>query len=59
MKTPEHDTFLVAYQKRWQEYPRLGSVVGCSSVMSLAAVRLMVFVQLRIAPKTPKPQDAN
>jgi branched-chain amino acid transport system substrate-binding protein len=35
--TAEHNRFLAAYQKRWQEYPRLGSVVGYSSVMAIAA----------------------
>ncbi len=37
IQTPEHAKFLTAYQKKWQEYPRLGSVVGYSSMMSLAA----------------------
>jgi branched-chain amino acid transport system substrate-binding protein len=36
IKTPEHDRFLTAYQRRWKEYPRLGSVVGYSSLMSIA-----------------------
>jgi len=36
IKTPEHDRFLTAYQRRWKEYPRLGSVVGYSSMMSIA-----------------------
>jgi branched-chain amino acid transport system substrate-binding protein len=35
--TPEHKKFLDAYQKRWSEPPRLGSIVGYSSVRSLAA----------------------
>ena len=35
--TPEHRKFLAAYQKRWNDYPRLGSIVGYSSMMSLAA----------------------
>jgi branched-chain amino acid transport system substrate-binding protein len=35
--TPDHKAFLAAYQKRWNDYPRLGSVVGYSSVKSLAA----------------------
>jgi len=26
--TPEHRAFLAAYRARWQDYPRLGSVVG-------------------------------
>ncbi len=37
IQTAEHSAFLKAYQKRWQEYPRLGSVVGYSSLKSLAA----------------------
>ena len=37
IKTAEHQAFLAAYQKRWQEYPRLGSVVGYASLKSLAA----------------------
>jgi branched-chain amino acid transport system substrate-binding protein len=36
IKSPEHDKFLTAYQRRWKEYPRLGSVVGYVSMMSLA-----------------------
>jgi branched-chain amino acid transport system substrate-binding protein len=36
IRSPEHDRFLTAYQKRWKEYPRLGSVVGYASMMSLA-----------------------
>jgi len=36
IKSPEHDKFLTAYQRRWKEYPRLGSVVGYASMMSLA-----------------------
>jgi branched-chain amino acid transport system substrate-binding protein len=37
IQRPEHAKFLAAYQKKWQEYPRLGSVVGYASMMSLAA----------------------
>ena len=36
IKTPEHDRFLTAYQRRWKEYPRLGSVVGYATMMSIA-----------------------
>lgn len=36
IKTPEHDKFLTAYQRRWKEYPRLGSMVGYTSLMSIA-----------------------
>jgi branched-chain amino acid transport system substrate-binding protein len=35
--SPEHKRFLAAYQKRWNDYPRLGSVVGYSAAMSVAA----------------------
>jgi branched-chain amino acid transport system substrate-binding protein len=35
--TPQHKRFLEAYQKRWNDYPRLGSIVGYSSMMSIAA----------------------
>jgi branched-chain amino acid transport system substrate-binding protein len=36
IQTPEHQRFLAAYQKRWNDYPRLGSVVGYASMMSIA-----------------------
>jgi branched-chain amino acid transport system substrate-binding protein len=35
--TPAHKAFLDAYQKRWSDYPRLGSVVGYVTMKSLAA----------------------
>jgi branched-chain amino acid transport system substrate-binding protein len=35
--TPEHRAFLAAYQKRWNDYPRAGSVVGYAAVMAAAA----------------------
>jgi branched-chain amino acid transport system substrate-binding protein len=34
--TPEHRRFRDAYQKRWKDYPRLGSVVGYSAVHAVA-----------------------
>ncbi len=34
--TPEHRRFREAYQKRWKDYPRLGSVVGYTAVYSIA-----------------------
>jgi ABC-type branched-subunit amino acid transport system substrate-binding protein len=38
--TPEHKRFRDAYQKRWKDYPRQGSVVGYTAVYSVAnAVR--------------------
>jgi branched-chain amino acid transport system substrate-binding protein len=40
IQTPEHKAFLDAYQKRWKDYPRQGSVVGYSAVYAVAnAVR--------------------
>ncbi|WP_022722557.1 ABC transporter substrate-binding protein [Rhodopseudomonas sp. B29] len=38
IKTPEHQAFLDAYQAAYKDYPRLGSVVGYSTVKSIAAV---------------------
>ena len=35
--TPEHDAFLTAYKDRFDTYPRLGSVVGYSTIKSIAA----------------------
>jgi branched-chain amino acid transport system substrate-binding protein len=35
--TADHKRFLEAYQKRWNDYPRLGSVVGYTTVMSIVA----------------------
>ena len=37
INTPEHRTFLAAYQKRFNDYPRLGSVVGYALIHSVAA----------------------
>jgi branched-chain amino acid transport system substrate-binding protein len=34
--TPEHKRFLDAYQKRWNDYPRLGSVVGYTALYAVA-----------------------
>jgi branched-chain amino acid transport system substrate-binding protein len=36
IQTPEHSKFFIAYQKKYGDYPRLGSVVGYSSIRSLA-----------------------
>ncbi|WP_243480099.1 ABC transporter substrate-binding protein [Orrella daihaiensis] len=36
INTPEHDAFLKAYQQKFNDYPRLGSVVGYATIMSLA-----------------------
>ncbi|MEZ5851883.1 MAG: ABC transporter substrate-binding protein [Hyphomicrobiaceae bacterium] len=35
--TPEHKAFREAYKARWNDYPRLGSVVGYSAMQSVAA----------------------
>jgi branched-chain amino acid transport system substrate-binding protein len=35
--TPEHNTFLQAYQARFNDYPRLGTIVGYNTILSLAA----------------------
>jgi len=35
--TPAHKAFVDAYRKRWNDYPRLGSVVGYDTMRSLAA----------------------
>ena len=38
--TPEHRRFLDAYRKRWNDYPRQGSVVGYTAITTVAeAVR--------------------
>jgi branched-chain amino acid transport system substrate-binding protein len=37
ISTPAHDRFLAAYRKRWSDYPRAGSVVGYTTVMTAAA----------------------
>ncbi len=36
--TPEHKAFVDAYRAKWNDYPRLGSVVGYSALQSVAAV---------------------
>jgi len=36
INTPEHKTFRDAYQKRWKDYPRQGSVVGYTAVHAAA-----------------------
>jgi branched-chain amino acid transport system substrate-binding protein len=37
INTPEHRKFREAYQKRWNDYPRQGSVVGYTAVHAVAA----------------------
>ena len=36
INTPEHTKFRDAYQKRWKDYPRVGSVVGYSALYAVA-----------------------
>src|SRR5437899_1123941 len=36
INTPEHSKFRDAYQKRWKDYSRLGSVVGYSALYAVA-----------------------
>jgi branched-chain amino acid transport system substrate-binding protein len=36
INTPEHKAFVDAYKKRWNDYPRLGSIVGYSTIYSIA-----------------------
>ena len=36
IKTPEHTRFRQAYEKRWNDYPRVGSVVGYTAVHAIA-----------------------
>ncbi len=37
IQTPEHKAFFLAYHSKFNDYPRLGSVVGYSAIKSLAA----------------------
>jgi branched-chain amino acid transport system substrate-binding protein len=37
IKTPEHDKFNTAYRAKFNDYPRLGSVVGYDTVNAIAA----------------------
>ena len=34
--TPSHKAFINAYQKRFNDYPRLGSIVGYSQIKAIA-----------------------
>src|SRR5713226_881804 len=38
IKTPGHDAFLKAYQAKYNDYPRLGSIVGYQTIKSAAAI---------------------
>ena len=36
IQTPEHKSFVDAYQKKFNDYPRLGTIVGYATIYSLA-----------------------
>src|ERR1700756_1031485 len=38
IKTPEHEAFLKAYQAKYHDYPRLGSIVGDQTIKAAAAI---------------------
>ena len=38
IKTPDHDKFLKAYQAKFNDYPRLGSIVGYQTIKAAAAI---------------------
>jgi branched-chain amino acid transport system substrate-binding protein len=38
IKTPEHEAFLKAYQAKYNEYPRLGSIVGYTTMKAAATI---------------------
>ncbi len=37
IQTPEHQAFLKAYEAKFKDYPRLGTIVGYNAIQSLAA----------------------
>jgi branched-chain amino acid transport system substrate-binding protein len=37
IKTEAHNKFLAAYQARWNDYPRIGSLVGYNTMLTIAA----------------------
>lgn len=37
IETPAHDAFLKAYQAKFDDYPRIGSLVGYNAMLSIAA----------------------
>jgi branched-chain amino acid transport system substrate-binding protein len=38
IETPEHKAFIETYRKKYNDYPRLGSIVGYATIHSIAAV---------------------
>ena len=37
IKDPKHDAFLKSYQKKYNDYPRIGSIVGYNTMLTVAA----------------------
>ena len=37
IKDPKHDAFLKAYQNKYNDYPRIGSLVGYNTMLTVAA----------------------
>ena len=50
LTTPEHQAFLTAYTKKFSDYPRLGSIVGYSTIKAAAAA----FAKAGAAPDADK-----
>ena len=38
INTPEHEAFVESYQAKFNDYPRLGSIVGYNTFLALAAI---------------------
>ena len=38
IETPAHEAFVDAYQQRWNDYPRIGSVVGYNTMLAIKAM---------------------
>ena len=38
IETPAHKAFVDAYQQRWDDYPRIGSVVGYNTMLAIKAM---------------------
>ncbi|MYE00680.1 MAG: ABC transporter substrate-binding protein [Alphaproteobacteria bacterium] len=38
IETPEHKAFVAAYRERWDDYPRIGSIVGYNTMLAIQAM---------------------
>ena len=38
IEDPAHDAFLTAYEERWNDYPRIGSIVGYNTMLAIKAM---------------------